>query len=131
MGNVEGYTEAVWEKVKKGGTRAKSAAPLVLGGGGPAEEPEQDYSYLAASAAGANGAREPSVMSDLGGGGADDAPVAAGSRFKIFVRGSATNSLPLAVKPATLLRQLLKQYCKNFGIGPERMARMWLEFDGG
>lgn len=52
------------------------------------------------------------------------------SLLKVFIRGSATSILPLAIKPKTLLSVLLKKYCKNFEIPPARMKCMWLEFDG-
>ena len=48
----------------------------------------------------------------------------------LTIRGSATQSVALAVKPSTLISALLRKYCKQFSIPDERQKKMWLEFDG-
>lgn len=50
--------------------------------------------------------------------------------FRLTIRGSATQSVALAVKPSILISSLLGRYCKKFAIPAARQSRMWLEFDG-
>lgn len=54
--------------------------------------------------------------------------------FRLTIRGSKTQSIDLAVKPTTLIRSLIKAYCKQFGIDHQvqrdRVSRMFIEIEG-
>ncbi|KAM0789982.1 hypothetical protein ACM66B_005314 [Microbotryomycetes sp. NB124-2] len=52
------------------------------------------------------------------------------SLFRITLRGSDRQSLPLAVKRTTLFSSLLNKYCKKFDVPSDRAARLRIEFDG-
>lgn len=101
----------VWEKME-----AARKEGRVLGA--PAEETpvaSQEASGPAAAAGGDDDDEQEGGQSQL---------------FRITIRGSATQSVALAVKPSTLISSLLSKYCKKFSIPDDRQKRMWLEFDG-
>lgn len=80
--------------------------------------PDEELTDGAAKATLANGEDAP-----------DGSPQASGL-FRITIRGSRTQSLGLAVKPTTTLSALLSKYCKKYAVPPDRMSKMWLEYDG-
>lgn len=113
--DFRGYEKDVWEKVEL----ARREGRVV--GGVPAGLPEEE--------------EEVELPAGLSPEGEGESPVAAADPstaglFCLTIRGSATQSLNLAVKPTVLLSTLLGQYCKKFTIAPERQGKMWLEFDG-
>ncbi|BGP01626.1 hypothetical protein NBRC10513v2_005266 [Rhodotorula toruloides] len=117
--DMRGYTQDIWEKCKKA-----DAAKRASGG-------DDDLELEAAAAeAAARKAKSPS-MADHGKGGRDsDDEGEAGEAFPLTIRGSATQSLSLAVKPSTTIAQLIKAYCRHFRItDAARQAKMSVEFD--
>ncbi|GAA6054621.1 hypothetical protein JCM3770_002907 [Rhodotorula araucariae] len=139
---VHGYTAPVWDKVRASAAITKAAARV-----GRDEDDGDDDAELeiaAAAAAAARGRRTVTLDDDSDGygsadgdaenepaGAARDRGPGAGSSFPLTLRGSRTQSLSLAVKLSTSMAQLVKAYCRQFGIADAaRQARMWIEFDG-
>ncbi|BGP33650.1 hypothetical protein JCM10296v2_005454 [Rhodotorula toruloides] len=117
--DMRGYTQDIWEKCKK-----LDAAKRASGG-------DDDFELEAAAAeAAARKAKSP-AMADHGKGGRDsDDEAAEGDALPLTIRGSATQSLSLAVKPSTTMAQLIKAYCRHFRItDAARQAKMSVEFD--
>lgn len=123
--DFKGYTIDVWEKIE-----AAKKEGRTLGAPIPAAVPQansQEAQVGAGGAAGAAPAPAPAQDDD------DDGEMAGGDEPKMLhltIRGSATQSVALAVKPSTLISALLRKYCKQFAVPEKRQKRMWLEFDG-
>ncbi|GAA5977075.1 hypothetical protein JCM10908_004847 [Rhodotorula pacifica] len=142
---MRGYTRDVWEKCK-----AQERAKRIAAGGdedGVDGGDDDDYDLEAAAAAAmarrsagprkvtASGVLDLGSSSDSGmhdGGAAssssDPAAPNLDGLFPLTIRGSATQSLSLAVKPSTTMAQLLRAYCKQFKLGGEKA--LVLEFEG-
>lgn len=120
-----GYTEDVFELIEKKREeekrRRKEEGDLESEDGGNGKDDE---------VGGGGTSRQASALPlDL----ENDSDSAAGhdpSLLRLTIRGSATQSLSLALKPSTLISSLLKAYCKKFDVSKERMKKMWIEFDG-
>ncbi|KAJ8292866.1 V-type proton ATPase proteolipid subunit [Rhodotorula toruloides] len=119
--DMRGYTQDIWEKCRK-----VDAAKRASGGD---DDLELEAAAAAAEAA-ARKANSPS-MADYGMGGIySDDEAEEGDAFPLTIRGSATQSLSLAVKPSTTMAQLIKAYCRHFRItDAARQAKMSVEFD--
>ncbi|BGP26055.1 small ubiquitin-related modifier, SUMO domain protein [Rhodotorula toruloides] len=116
---MRGYTQDIWKKCKQ----ADAAKRASVG--------DDDLELDAAAAeAAARKAKSP-AMAGQGKGGVDsDDEDGEGDAFPLTIRGSATQSLSLAVKPSTTMAQLIKAYCRHFRITEAaRHAKMSVEFD--
>lgn len=116
---MRGYTQEIWEKCKK-----LDAAKRASGGDDDAEL------EAAAAEAAARRAKSPSKVGHAKDGRRSDDEDGDEDAFPLTIRGSATQSLSLAVKPSTTMAHLVKAYCRRFGItDAARQAKMSVEFD--
>ncbi|ORY77186.1 hypothetical protein BCR35DRAFT_353162 [Leucosporidium creatinivorum] len=113
---IKCYTVEVWEKIEK----AKREGRVL----GPSGSGSQGAGASAASQEALPEAAAPELEQEM------DDDSSSTQLFRLTIRGSATQSLSLAVKPSILLSSLLSKYCKKFEIPQVRQSKMWLEFDG-
>jgi hypothetical protein len=111
--DLKGYTRELWDKLEQRRERAVS----------PQKQDADDADELVVNdSAPGDDATEDIATGDTG--------TSISGMLRVTVRGSQTQSLGLAVKPSTLVSQLLSRYCRKFSVPSEQAIRMWLEFDG-
>ncbi|KAK4047626.1 hypothetical protein OIV83_005284 [Microbotryomycetes sp. JL201] len=122
---IKAYEAHVWNKLEERRRQALLAPierPPAMNELAPSET-RADYGGLGVPQHDAERARTESPS-------ANDNGLVDSNRFRITLRGSDKQSLPLAVKRTTQFATLLNRYCKKFGVPADKVSRLRIEFDG-